>query len=149
VGTITKFRYPGYTRVCAAIGEEIVMGVRSKPINVFMIFLTNKNKKMQKRSTSTLLPVLLLLVASCAMHCSALTPAQITNINNFINNYMGTNKIVGFAIAVTEGDNISMLNGYGYQDLEKGIKVEPEKTMVRVWCVAEILMQRLPCHYFC
>ena len=92
---------------------------------------------MRRSSTSSFLMVLMFVLSLAAPTASPAqkksekaTPAAVAKPNlgdfdDYVNQALKDWKVPGVAVAVVQGDNVILLKGYGYRDLEKQLPVTP------------------------
>ena len=70
-------------------------------------------------------------------------PADAAEMEAFLDDLfaqqMEENHIAGAGVAVVKDGRLFFAKGYGYADLEKGIPVDPEKTIFRIGSVGKAL----------
>ena len=60
-------------------------------------------------------------------------------VDSFVEQYIGT-EVPGAAVAIVKDGEISLLKGYGYADLEKQIKIDPEQTVFEYGSVNKLFV---------
>jgi len=66
-------------------------------------------------------------------------PAELgTFLDELLGNEMEEHHIAGAAVSVVKDGQLLLAKGYGYADVEKGIAVDPEKTVFRIGSVTKL-----------
>ncbi|MEO0435729.1 MAG: serine hydrolase domain-containing protein [Pseudomonadota bacterium] len=94
----------------------------------------------------TLLRLILLLVCTHVLvqipHAVAREPIDPGELEAFLDGVIETAmqkaRVVGVTLAVTQGDEIAVLKGYGFADLDAELEVDPQKTLFRIGSVSKL-----------
>lgn len=73
----------------------------------------------------------LIVIASSVTMVCAISEQEKQQINMFISDYMRDKRLVGLGLALVENGTITWTRGFGFQDRETGILIDPQLTMFR------------------
>jgi len=69
---------------------------------------------------------------------------RLTGLESFTDGVISTllqeNNIAGATFSIVENDQVSLLKGYGYANVEEGIKVTPDSTLFRIASISKLFI---------